>query len=100
MFIIYFCITMYCEIQITVIQCITEVITVGISIRVTKKESELIKKYAELQGKSVSEIMRKAVLEKIEDEFDIYIYGEAKKDYETNAKVYTIAEAKKILGIE
>jgi len=72
----------------------------GISIRVTKKESEIIKKYADLHGKSVSEVMRQAILEKIEDEFDIFVYDEIKKDSKVNAKVYTIAEAKKILGIE
>jgi len=72
----------------------------GISIRVTKKESEIIKKYADLHGKSVSEVMRQAILEKIEDEFDIFVYNEIKEDSQANAKVYTIAEAKKILGIE
>ena len=71
-----------------------------ISIRVNKKESEMIKKYAELNGQTVSEVMRQAILEKIEDEFDIFLYEKAMKDYEKNSKTYTIAEAKEILDIE
>ena len=72
----------------------------GISIRVNNKETELIKKYAELQGKTVSEVMRQAILEKIEDEFDIFIYERAIKEYKSNPKTFTLAEAKEILDIE
>ncbi|MBN2696775.1 MAG: ribbon-helix-helix protein, CopG family, partial [Bacilli bacterium] len=46
----------------------------SISIRVNEKESKLIKKYAELNGTTVSEVMRQAILSKIEDEFDIFLY--------------------------
>lgn len=71
-----------------------------ISIRVTKKESELIKKYAELNGTTVSDVMRQAILAKIEDEFDIFLYNQAFKEYEENPKTYTIQEAKELLDIE
>jgi len=43
-----------------------EVIKMSISIRVSEKESKLIKKYAELNGTTVSEVMRQAILSKIE----------------------------------
>ena len=72
----------------------------SISIRMNDKELELIKKYAKLNGSSVSEVMRKAILEKIEDEFDIFLYEKAFKSYEQNPKAYTIEEAKSILGIK
>ncbi len=72
----------------------------SISIRANQKESEMIKKYAELNGQPVSEVMRQAILEKIEDEFDIFIYENAMKEHEENRKTYTIHEAKKILDIE
>ncbi|MCR3906230.1 type II toxin-antitoxin system RelB family antitoxin [Peloplasma aerotolerans] len=72
----------------------------SISIRMNEKELELIKKYAELNGSSVSEVMRKAILEKIEDEFDIFLYEKAFKSYEQNPKTYTIEEAKTLLGIK
>ena len=41
--------------------------------------------------------MRQAILSKIEDEFDIFLYEEAYKEYEANPKTYTLEEAKKIL---
>ncbi len=69
----------------------------SLSIRVSEKESKLIKKYAELNGTTVSEVMRQAILNKIEDEFDIFLYKQAYKEYEENPKTYTIEEAKKIL---
>lgn len=69
----------------------------SISIRLSDKESELIRKYAELNGRTVSEVMRQAILSKIEDEFDIFLYEEAYKEYEANPKTYTLEEAKKIL---
>ena len=72
----------------------------SVSIRMNDKELELIRKYAELNGTTVSEVMRKAILEKIEDEFDIFLYEKANKAYEQNPKTYTIEEAKAILGIE
>jgi RHH-type transcriptional regulator, rel operon repressor / antitoxin RelB len=72
----------------------------SISIRMNDKELELIKKYAELNGSTVSEVMRKAILEKIEDEFDIFLYEKAFKAYEQNSRTYTIEEAKSLLGIK
>lgn len=72
----------------------------ALSIRVNEKELELIKKYAKLNGSNVSEVMRKAILEKIEDEFDIFLYEKAFKAYEKDAKTYTLEEAKSILGFE
>lgn len=72
----------------------------SISIRMNDKELELIKKYAKLNGLSVSEVMRKAILEKIEEEFDIFLYEKAFKAYEKNSRTYTIEEAKSLLGIK
>ena len=74
-----------------------EVVMMSISIRVSEKESKLIKKYAELNGTTVSEVMRQAIFSKIEDEFDIFLYEQAYKEYEENPKTYTIEEAKKLL---
>lgn len=72
----------------------------SISIRMNDKELELIKKYAELNGSTVSEVMRKAILEKIEDEFDIFLYEKAFKSYEQNSITYIIEEAKSLLSIK
>lgn len=72
----------------------------SVSIRMNDKELEIIKKYAELNGTTVSEVMRKAILEKIEDEFDIFFYEEAFGEYKNDPKSYTLEEAKALLGIE
>lgn len=71
----------------------------NISIRLTKEESELIRKYAELNETTVSDVMRQAILAKIEDEFDIFLYEEAYKEFQKKPKTYTLEEAKKILDL-
>jgi uncharacterized protein (DUF1778 family) len=43
----------------------------SISVRLTNEEVQLIKRYAALKRLSVSDVVRTAVLEKIEDEFDL-----------------------------
>ena len=46
----------------------------AISVRLSTKETELIKKYAELRKVSVSELIRQTVMERIEDEYDLAAY--------------------------
>lgn len=71
-----------------------------ISISMNRTESEMVKRYAELYGKTVSEVMREAILEKIEDAFDMSIGENAMKAYEGNRKTYTIEEDKSILNLK
>ncbi len=42
-----------------------------ISLRLNTADSELVKAYAEMNGISVSELLRRSVMERIEDEFDL-----------------------------
>ena len=42
-----------------------------ISLRLTNENTNLIKSYAELNGITVSEFLRRSALERIEDEFDL-----------------------------
>lgn len=72
----------------------------SISLRVTDKENELIKNFAKLYGESVSEYIRRTVLERIEDEFDIQCYNEAKAEYDSNPATCTTEELAKELGID
>lgn len=71
----------------------------NISIRLSKEESELIRKYAELNDTTVSDVMRQAILSKIEDEFDIFLYDEAYKEFQRKPKIYKLEETKKILDL-
>ena len=70
-----------------------------ISVRLSDKETELIKAYAEMNNISLSELVRKAVLEKIEDEYDLECYKKAIKEYNKNPRTYSIDEVKKELGL-
>jgi len=47
-----------------VIQCNSKDDDMSVPIRVNDKELQLIKKYAELNGTTVSEVLRNAILEK------------------------------------
>ena len=72
-----------------------------ISLRIPNEEKQLIESYAKLQGMSVSEVFRRSVLEKIEEEYDLRVYDEAWADYlASGKKSYTLEEAKKELGFE
>lgn len=72
----------------------------AISLRVTEKENELIKSFAKLYGESVSEYIRRTVMERIEDEFDMQCYQEAKAEFEQNPVTYSTEDIAKELGID
>ena len=46
---------------------------------------------------SVSEFIRKAVIEKLEDELDLMTYRKAMQEYKADPQTYTLEEVKKIL---
>lgn len=70
-----------------------------ISVRLNDADTELIKSYAALNNISVSELVRQAVMEKIEDEIDLKLFDEAMEDFKKNPKTYTLDEAEKELGL-
>ncbi|MCI9038974.1 MAG: ribbon-helix-helix protein, CopG family [Clostridia bacterium] len=70
-----------------------------ISVRLSDKDTELIKAYAEMNNISLSDLIRNAVLEKIEDEYDLECYKKAMEDYKKNPKTYTMEEVKKELEL-
>lgn len=72
----------------------------AISLRVTEKEHELIKSFAKLYGESVSEYIRRTVMERIEDEFDIQCYNEAKAEYDADPETFSTDDVAKKLGIK
>ena len=70
-----------------------------ISIRMTDEEKQLANAYAKLNGVSLSEAIKRAYFEKIEDEFDIALADAALREYEKNPKTYTLKELMKELGL-
>lgn len=70
------------------------------SIRLTDEERMLAESYAKLHSYTLSEAFKKALFEKIEDEFDLAIYNEAYDEYEKSGKKSRpINELWKELGI-
>lgn len=63
-----------------------------ISLRLNTADSELVKAYAEMNGISVSELLRRSVIERIEDEFDLKAYEQAMAEYRKNPVTYTLEE--------
>ena len=70
-----------------------------ISLRLNEADSMLFKKYAERNGISVSELVRRSVLEHIEEEYDLQAYQEAIEEYRENPITYTLDEVEKELGL-
>lgn len=70
-----------------------------VSIRMTEEEKKLAETYAKLNGTTLSESIKKAYIEKIEDEYDVALAKEALKEYEKNPKTYSLKEMKELLGL-
>lgn len=70
-----------------------------ISLRLNERDTELIKSYAALQNVSVSEVIRRIVLEHIEDEYDLKEYEKALAEYRANPVTYSLDDVEKELGL-
>lgn len=69
------------------------------SIRLSAEEKNLAESYSKLHGLSLGEAFKKALFEKIEDEYDISIADEAYREFQKNPKTYSHEEVKEILGL-
>ena len=56
------------------------------SIQMSDKERSLANSYAKMHSISVGEEFKRALFEKIEDEYDLSVAEEAYKDYEKSGK--------------
>ena len=70
-----------------------------ISLRLSKEESDLIKSYAQMQQLSVSDLIRRTVLERIEDEYDLTLIQKAMEEYKQNPVTYSLDEVKRELEL-
>ena len=69
------------------------------SVRFSPEEQMLIEQYASFHGSTVTDVIRKATMELIEDELDTEICLKALKNYEGNPKTYSHDDIKKELGL-
>lgn len=70
-----------------------------VSIRMTEEERKVADAYARLNGLSLSEAIKRAYFEQIEEEYDIAIAEEAMEEYEKNPKTYSLKEVKEMFGL-
>ncbi len=69
------------------------------SLKLNQEDAELFEKYAALNNISVSDMIRNAVLEKIEDEFDLQCYEKAIEEYRKNPVTYSHEQAAAMLEL-
>ena len=69
-----------------------------VSLRLSDRDNALIRKYAELNGMELSAFIRQAVIEKIEDEFDLALFNKVWAE-EKNQERINHEQLKKELGI-
>ncbi len=69
------------------------------TLRINEADQKLIQDFARLHNMSVSEFLRRAALEKIEDELDIQLAEKAYAAYKANPATYTMDEIKKEFGL-
>ena len=72
-----------------------------VSLRVTEQEKKWMESYAKVQGINLSEAIKEAFFEKLEDEYDL----KAVREYEEekakgNMKHYSHEEVGKMLGLK
>ena len=70
-----------------------------ISIRMTEEEKQLAEAYAKLNGVSLSEAMKRAFFERIEDEYDIALADATLREYEKDPKTCSHEEIMKMFDL-
>lgn len=85
---------------IWIVQCAKEVIMMAFSIRLTDEERKLAESYAKLNSMSLGEAFKKALFEKIRDEYDVIVAKEAQAEYiDGGKKSHPVEELWKELDI-
>lgn len=70
-----------------------------ISLRLSDEDTRLIKKYAQMNHLSVSELIRQSVMERIEMEYDLEVFEKAMAEYRNDPITYSLDEVEKELGL-
>lgn len=70
-----------------------------ISLRLNEEDSLLIKKYAQLNKMSVSDLIRQTVMERIEEDYDKELFAKALEEYKKDPMTYSLDEVEKELGL-
>ena len=72
-----------------------------VSLRVSEQEKSWMEGYAKMQGVNLSEAIKKAFFEKLEDEYDLRIIEQYEQEKKLGTvKYYSLAEVQQELGFE
>lgn len=72
----------------------------AISIRLSEEDEKLFRDYAKIHNLSLSDMIRSAVIERIEDEIDLQSYQKALAEYKADPVTFTLDEVEEELGIK
>ena len=84
----------YNGVRLTSLATEQEIEMASATIRLTEDEHRLIKGFAAQQRRSMADVIRLAILDQIEDEYDLAVLKEAEAEYEQNPESYTLDEIK------
>ena len=70
-----------------------------VSIHLSEEENQLFKNYAEFTEVDLSTLFKRALLEKIEDEFDLKVGQKALAEYKQDPVTYSVAEMRAKYGL-
>jgi len=71
-----------------------------LSLKLNENEIEIIRNYAKSKNQTISEVIRSAVIEKIEDEIDLIVYEEAMEEHLKNPQPRTFDQVWKAVNDE
>lgn len=69
-----------------------------VSVRLNQEEETFFKSYAVLSDKSLSTLLKEALAQSIEDEYDLNIYKKAFEEYQQDSETISHDDFKKELG--
>ena len=70
------------------------------TVRLSGEDKSLITRYAQIKGVSVSDLVREAILERIEDEIDMELYRQGMEEFLKNPLTYSFEEVAKDIGLD
>ena len=71
-----------------------------ISLRLNDEDLLLIKKYANLNRISVSDLIRQSVMERIENEYDLELFDKVLAEHKQNPVTYSLEDVERELGLQ
>ena len=70
----------------------------SVTIRLSEEEKRYIETYAKQKRRSMSDVIKLAIMDKIEDEYDLIAYNKAMEEHKKNPITYTHEEMMKKYG--